>query len=126
MPLNLAQVHQLEKVPGTETFRLVKVHPTVGLGRQGEPPIWVQDGKVYYEGGEEVHNPPEWFWEEVRKMDPERRRYLGLRLPGEVALRPEPMEAKTQPIRRKRPRSFIRRKPASPPADLQEPSGQEG
>lgn len=117
MPLDLAKVHELEKIPGTEQFRLVKVHPTASLGRQGEPPIWIQDGKLYYEGGEEVRNPPEWFWEDLAKIDPERRKVLGVRLPGEARHLEERTEAAVQPMKRKRPRSFIRRKPAVRPAD---------
>lgn len=94
MPLDLAKVHETEKIEGTTEFRLVKVHPTCGLSRQGEAPIWIQDGGIYFESGEPVTNPPEWFWEDCRKMTLERRRQLGIRLPEE----PEPARRTEAPM----------------------------
>lgn len=83
MPLDLKNVHQTEKIPGTTEFRLVRIHPTCSLKQGDEPEIFIQDGGIYYEGGQTVPNPPPWFWEQVRGMSPERRQQLGLRLPEE-------------------------------------------
>jgi len=109
MSLNLAKVHETEKIPGTTEFRLVQVHPTASLKRDSEPPIWIQDGGIYYESGEPVLNPPDWFWEDCRKMTPERRQQLGLRLPEE-GLAPGQTET-TRPVRLVRRKSKLEVKP---------------
>ena len=102
MGLDLKQVHETEQIKGTSEFRLVRVRPTASLAREGEPGIFIQSGGIYYEDGKPVVNPPAWFWEDCRKMTPERRQQLGVRLPEEPSI----SEATaTSPAR-----------PASPPA----------
>lgn len=114
MGLNLANVHEMRRVPGTEEYRIVKVHPTCSLSRRGEAAIYIQDGAIYYEDGTPVDRPPAWFWEDLAKFSPERRRQLGIKLPSETPL-PE-ARTETPILRRPRPRSRIRLKRASPPA----------
>ena len=108
MPLNLAKVHETEKIPGTTEFRLLKVHPTASLKRGDEPTLWIQDGGIYYESGEPVLNPPDWFWEDCRKMTPQRRLELGLRLPEEGALLPPVQTATSPPAKGKKPQRQAR------------------
>ena len=83
MPLNLAQVHKYEKIDGTTEMRLTEVHPATCFTEGDNPDIWVQDGKIYYDGGQEVTEIPEWFWAMVRNLSPEQRKRLKLSLPGE-------------------------------------------
>src|SRR5574341_2136092 len=85
MGLDLAKVHETEKIPGTQEFRLVKVRPTCSLKHEDGPTIFIQEGGIYYEDGKVVPNPPAWFWEDLRQMTPERRQQLGVRLPEEVS-----------------------------------------
>ena len=101
MPLKLTEVHEMAKIEGTTEFRLVKVHPTASLRREGEPAIFIQDGGIYYESGEEIQSPPAWFWEDVRQMTPERRSQLGLRLPGEPYVSPPGPTGAAKPKRHK-------------------------
>lgn len=113
MGLDLKKVHETEQIKGTTESRLIRVHPTASLGRQGEPSIWIQDGGIYYESGELVKEVPAWFWEDARKITPERRRQLGLRLPEEPRSKspaPTAAEAPASVSPKSRPR---RRRPAA-------------
>lgn len=92
MPLNL-QVHRYARMPGTNETRLVSSNPYLRLnaGPLESPPLFVQQGRVYSEGGELIKDLPEWFWEEARKCSPEARREVGLVLPEEGPINtPEP------------------------------------
>lgn len=80
--LTLTQVHEYKKVPNSSEVRLVRERPYVRLNGVGATsPIFVQGGKLYYEGGGEVVKVPEWFWLEAEKVSPLMRKSVGLVLP---------------------------------------------
>lgn len=75
--LNLRGVHVYEKIPGQSTFRLKETHPAMRLSRDMQV-LYIQDGTVFAEGGEEVKELPAWFNEEVQKASPTALREVGL------------------------------------------------
>ena len=79
MPLDLKAVHLYEKVPGTDQTRLVKTNPYVRLGRKDHPPIYVQGGRVYGEGGGAIEPLPDWFDGEMARLSPKVRDEIGWR-----------------------------------------------
>jgi len=83
MPLDLKAVHLYEKVPGTDQTRLVKTNPYVRLGRKDHPPIYVQGGQVYGEGGGPIEPIPDWFGPEMERLSPKVRDEIGWR--GQLA-----------------------------------------
>ncbi len=93
MGLELAKVHEYARIPGTGEMRLVRTRPAMRIRAMGEPPLWVQDGQVYTDGGQPVVTPPGWFWDEMERVSPETRQQHGLTLPAET---PPPMP-KPQP-----------------------------
>src|SRR5262245_33315591 len=74
MPLQLDQIHKFERVKGTMTVRLLEIQPALRLksGRDN-PPLWIQKGQIYSEGGEEIvaADAPEWFWKELKRTSPQ-------------------------------------------------------
>lgn len=87
MPLELKGVHQYEKVPNSQEARLVKVNPYLRLTHQGHPPVYVQGGAIYAEGGGPVSPVPDWFDEEMRRVNPKVRDEVGWKpLPGDPPL----------------------------------------
>ncbi len=90
MPLNLSQIHKWKKVgPGravvdqvVPTARVSHANPPDKNGLvMYDPPIWIQDGKMYSEGGQAVKKPPFYFWQEVEKWSPEYRSEMKIDLP---------------------------------------------
>lgn len=70
-------VHHFRRDPRTNHRVLTKVTPYIAIGtRAGR--LYVQAGKVWSEGGQEIEQPPEWFWEEWAKISPERQKLFGL------------------------------------------------
>jgi len=58
--------------------RLVRVHPYLRLrGPAESPPVFLQDGKVYDEGGGLVEPPPKWVREQVKALTPAARQAVG-------------------------------------------------
>lgn len=85
MGLTLTKVHQFEKVKDKNEWRLVKTLPYVRLRGNGwASPLFIQEGKVYSEGGDEATDLPSDFWDEAKKVSLEVRRECGLILPGEI------------------------------------------
>lgn len=78
MGLELSKVHDYQKVPGSMEVRLVKTRPYVRLCREGGPPLYVQEGRIYSEGGPEMDPVPAWFWEEAGRVAPAVRDETGL------------------------------------------------
>lgn len=80
MPLDLRQVQKYERIKGTMQVALTGVNPYVRLksGRD-VPPLFIQGGKVYSEGGPEIplDELPEWFWTELDKMTPRAKAECG-------------------------------------------------
>jgi hypothetical protein len=75
----LDKVHEYTRIPGTMEVRLVHQRPYLRL-RSGahEPPIFVQEGVFYSEGGDLMGDPPEWLDEELAKVSPEGLSAVGL------------------------------------------------
>jgi hypothetical protein len=90
MGLDLNAVHLYEKIPGTDQTRLVRMNPYVRIGRKDHPPIYVQAGQVYGEGGQPVDPLPDWFGEEMSRLSPKVRNEIGWRdtIPGPKAEAP--------------------------------------
>jgi hypothetical protein len=53
------------------------------LKAENEPPIFIQGGQLFSEGGPLVDDVPEWFWVEARKLTPEAKKVCGLEIPME-------------------------------------------
>ena len=70
MALNLEKVHDYKRVPGTMSVQLIGTHTAVRIKASGEPPVFVQDGICYAEGGAiwERDQLPPWFWSEAARM----------------------------------------------------------
>lgn len=51
------RTHVFTTLPTGET-QLVRETPYTRISVAGSPPIYIREGKAYYESGEEVHNPP--------------------------------------------------------------------
>lgn len=87
--LRLNQVHKYVRVPGTQEMRLMKVSPAIRLCKGMDPPLWIQEGKVYGEGGDEIPKEklPDWFHEQVALMTPQARSEVGYRLPDDPRAR---------------------------------------
>lgn len=64
--LELDRVHVIDKVPGTNNFRLTKVQPAMRLCENGEI-VWIQRGKLFDDGGQQMDEAPEWFAKVVQK-----------------------------------------------------------
>lgn len=71
------KVHHYVKLPNTTEMRLTKVSPYVRICRAAAPPIFLQEGQVFSEGGEPVTPLPEWFEEELAKITPKVRDEVG-------------------------------------------------
>ena len=105
MPLTLDHVHRYTRVPGTLEMRLVETVPYVRL-RSGEaPPLFIQAGVVYDEGGTVVEPWPEWVVAAMEKLSPVVRAEVGLVLPGQPEARSEspgplPPRATSSPAKR--------------------------
>ena len=70
MPLTL-RTHVTERVPGTlEQSRVVRTAHYVRIAAEGNPPLYIQGGAVYSEGGGLVDEIPDWFWPEVNRLTP--------------------------------------------------------
>ena len=81
MALDL-RTHIDERIPNTQEVRRVKVNPYLRLCQKGSPPVYVQGGKVYAEGGPEVETLPAWFAEEMAKVSPQVRAEVGWKDPA--------------------------------------------
>ena len=101
MPLSL-KVHHYQRIPGTTMVRLQKVTPYIRLCEGAGPPIYLQDGQAWSEGGADpldVATLPEWFRTGLARLTPAARAEVGWRLPDDPPL-PEPAPALTQTPRR--------------------------
>lgn len=83
--LRLNQVHKYVRVPGTQEMRLMKVSPVVRICKGTDPPLFIQEGKVYAEGGDEIPKEklPGWFHDQVKLMTVQARSEIGYRLPDD-------------------------------------------
>jgi len=89
MPLDLRAVQKYERVKGTLQMRLTEINPIIRLCQGTSPPLFIQGGQVWAEGGDEIENPPDWFWEQAARMTRQARKEVGLKLPNEPEEQPE-------------------------------------
>jgi len=88
MGLRLNQIHEVAKVPGRQETRIVKVNPVVRIKGGGAltPPLFLQEGHVYAESGQEVTDRPDWFEEEFAKLTEGTKQEVGF---GETTPAPD-------------------------------------
>ena len=86
------RVHELKRVPGTNQAVIVGKNPYVRIKKGDDPALYIQKGRVYSGGGPKVNldTLPEWFWEEVDKMN--------VKVLNEVGFEPKAMRAKLAPV----------------------------
>lgn len=81
MPLSL-RVHVTEKVPGSSNeSRIVRTHHYIRVAANGSPPLYVQGGQIFSEGGPLVDEVPDWFWVEICKCSDAALRAAGFEIP---------------------------------------------
>jgi hypothetical protein len=73
-----ARVHQKEKVPNSLETRLVRVVPYVRICIKQKPPVLIQNGVYFDDGGKEMEKVPAWVVKEVAKLSPVVRDEVGL------------------------------------------------
>lgn len=78
MPLSLDRVHEYQRVPGTQDMRLIRTQPYVRITHGGDPPIFIQGGQFYYQGGTPVPALPEWLPDEIAHLSETVRAEVGL------------------------------------------------
>lgn len=105
MTLTLNEVHQYTRIPGTLEVRLVKTSPYVRITHAGEPPVFIQGGQAYSEGGQRMDPMPAWLAGEVDKLSPTVRAEVGLEVdvPVPVDIRLRAPEAGPKPKPKPRP-----------------------
>jgi hypothetical protein len=75
----LAEVQIYKRVPNTTAVELAGLAPALRLqAGKGEPPVFIQHGKLWAEGGQELATPPAWFWDEAAKVSPDAAAECGL------------------------------------------------
>lgn len=71
MGLELDRIQTFERVKGTMQVVLKKTNPAMRLrAGRANPPVYIQGGIVYGEGGDVIENLPPWFWTELKKASP--------------------------------------------------------
>lgn len=77
--LRLEEVHKLQKIPGTtDQYQVTEMHPAQRFVN-GSESIWIQDGNLFYDGGQVVQHPPSWVRDELAKLTPEHLKSLGMK-----------------------------------------------
>src|SRR4030095_4565127 len=70
MARTLGFVPRYTRVPGSLEMRLVETNPYIRLRSGNEPPIFLQGGVAYDEGGVVVAQWPEWLQQAGAALDP--------------------------------------------------------
>ena len=74
--------HEYRKQPDSSSAVLTRLNPYIRLRQLGgdEPPIFIQGGLFFYEGGQEIPKAklPAWVLEELKKLTPKARKEVGL------------------------------------------------
>lgn len=85
MPLSL-RTHEYKTVKGRAILTGVK--PYVRLSAFDGPPVYVQGGHFFAEGGKQIQEDqlPEWIWDEIEKMSEQARQEVGLSKKGDQNL----------------------------------------
>ena len=98
------ETHKFEKDPTTNRPRLSEFHPYLSIETEhGE--LFIQDGQVYPMTGPAVSDPPQWFWDEVKKCTPQALAEVKFKLPATPVKENEKLEpTPAMPPKRKRGR----------------------
>jgi predicted RNA-binding Zn-ribbon protein involved in translation (DUF1610 family) len=88
MALTLDFVHRYTRVPGSLEMRLVETNPYIRLRSGYEPPIFLQGGVAYDEGGAVVAQWPEWLQQAVAALTPAARAEAGFAVAEDPARPP--------------------------------------
>ena len=80
---------KLKRVPGTRNMRVVSRKPYIRLSAHGGPPIFLQAGKTWGEGGILIKatERPEWFQEELQKVPQTQLEQVDWNIPGRKGAR---------------------------------------
>lgn len=62
--------------------RLVKENFTIRFTSGTQAPLWMQEGGVFDESGNEVSDVPDWVWEEYAKCSDDAKKRLGMTVPA--------------------------------------------
>lgn len=62
--------------------RIVRDNFTVRFCSGGHAPLWMQDGAVFDDSGNEVTSPPDWIWEEHQKLSDDAKAKLKMTIPA--------------------------------------------
>jgi len=63
---------------GDAEGKIARYQPYVRINHVDGPPLFIQGGKYYSEGGELIKDLPDWVDDEVAKMSPTAKRECGL------------------------------------------------
>ena len=81
MPLDIENVHVLQRKKGTNELAKVRTNLYSRMVREGETPVLVQGGKFYSDGGGSIptQDVPMWAIKQLGRMSPEGRENIGLK-----------------------------------------------
>lgn len=88
-------------------MRLQKLTPYIRLCEGEGPPVYLQDGQVWSEGGTDALPPddlPRWFPEALARLTVAARQSVGFRLESDPALPVAPEPEPLRPPKRRGPR----------------------
>jgi len=75
------ETHKFEKDPTTNRPRLAELTPYISIETEhGE--LFIQNGQVFPMTGPPINDPPQWFWDEVKKCTPEALADVKFKMPS--------------------------------------------
>jgi len=75
------ETHKFEKDPTTNRPRLAEFTPYISIETEhGE--LFIQNGQVFPMTGPPINDPPQWFWDEVKKCTPEALADVKFKMPS--------------------------------------------
>jgi hypothetical protein len=117
--------HVLQKAPGTRFDRIVKVIPYIRICSKEGPPIFLQRGKAYSEGGGEIKKSdyPDWFYDQLKTLSPNALQECGWEAKKPEEKQVEAKVIETKPVKRKagRPKGSKTRKKVTRKAESARP-----
>lgn len=80
MPFTIEKVHVYKRQEETGRMILVESNPYTRFVQGGDPPVCIQRGSFYSDGGDRIQLPdvPQWVWYAVGKMTEDARKNIGL------------------------------------------------
>lgn len=82
MALELSKVHEHKREEGTNRMLLIRLNPYARFVSAGHPPVLVQGGRFYSDGGDlyEKGKEPDWVFSELKNMSLTALKDVGLTL----------------------------------------------